>query len=271
MRGALCVLVLAAKASSMFWLGVVETAIGAALGFGLGLAAFHYQSRNEQREKLKLEKVAANDALFRTMQAAVLNVEALASAKLQLLAQLPQESSKMKELIERFYQADDAGKLEVLPQMREAANHFTTFFMTIPKPSSLEPPDFNELTLIVREMPVLTTFIHRGVSVFHEVVERIEDRNKLIAEYVVANDQIMSDGRFVYFMSMLSGLADAICIGVDDDMAFFMLVKEQAENYLSSSNVGGEYRIYEIAEAARPYLPADDRFAALKAQIKQFE
>lgn len=177
----------------------------------------------------------------------------------------------MKRLVERYYQADDAGRREILTLMRETSNRFTTFFMTIPKPSSLEPPDFSELTLIVREMPILTALVHRGASVFHNVVGRIEDRNALIAEYVVANDQPISASRFVYFMSMLTDLADAICVGVDDDMAFFMLVKEQAENYLSSSNAGGEYHAYGIADNARPYLPADDRFPALKAQIKQFD
>lgn len=256
----------------MFLLGVVETAIGAGLAFALGLIAFHYQSRAQREEDQKAARDIANDALFRTLQSAMLNIETLANVKMQIVADLRRESRSMEALVERYY-AEKGGerRAAVFKDMRQASESFHSFYKTTPSPSALEPPAFDELSLVVREMPALTTFLHRGTSTLHDVIDRIDDRNTLISEHAAENNAGMTEHRFVYYMSMLTGLANVICESVDDALAFFILVKKQAENYLSRSTLDGKYAAYEIAENALPHLPDEDRFPSLKAQIKEFD
>lgn len=260
-----------AGASAIFWLGVLQTAIGAGIGFGLGLVGFHYQSRAQRHENQKVAKDTANDALFRALQAATLNIETLANVKMQILEELRAETVIMRGLVERYHEADHEQKQGILREMKEASARFTSFYMTTPAPSALEPPAYSELSLVVRQMPALTGFLHRSMSTLHDVIDRIGERNDLIAQHAVENDAGMSEHRFVYFMSMLTGLAYVICESVDDGLAFFMLVKQQAENYLNSLRSGETFAAYSIAEKALPYLPDENRFPTFRAQIREFD
>ncbi|MBE9065023.1 hypothetical protein [cf. Phormidesmis sp. LEGE 11477] len=256
--------------ADVFWLGVLQTTIGATLAFALGLLAFQFQLGTQRAESQKVAKAAANDALFRALQAAILNIETLASIKMQIVADLREESQRMETLVNDYYNADTRGREAALRSMKEASESFHSFYKTTPPPSMLEPPDFNELSLVVRQMPALTNFLHRGTSTFHDVIARLAERNEMIAKHATENDAGMTEHRFVYYMSMLTGLGNSICEHVDDDLAFFMLVRRQAENYLANPEYEGMYASYEIAARAQPFLPDENRFPELNAQVKVF-
>lgn len=190
--------------------------------------------------------------------------------KMQMLGRLSEEGKQMQTLVQRYYDANDQDRTTIYNEMRRVSAAFRSFYMTIPRPIALDPPSFDALSLVVQDMPALTTFIHRGMGSFHSTASIIEERNKLVANHALENAVEMPQPRFVYYMSMLSTQAVGICEGTDDGLAFFLLAKKQAENYLHRPKFGSKYSGYQIAEAVVPFLPGPDRFPGLGEQVKEF-
>ena len=93
-----------------FWLGIAQTAIGSALGFGFGIGAFHYQQRKQATKKEKDEWKAAVGALNRLSTAAGANIEALANTKLQFINDMKPEVEKMKAAVVATYDTPPANR-----------------------------------------------------------------------------------------------------------------------------------------------------------------
>jgi hypothetical protein len=199
--------------SSEFWLvGIAQSAIGSALGFVFGIWAFHYQQRRQSAEKEKNDWRAALDALNRLSTAAGANIEALANAKLQLINDMRPEVEKMKAASEEVYNTPVADRAKRIPALKALSVSMLHFYKSLPRTSVMPPPDVGEYSLLSKDMPALTLFVHRAMGMMQGLNERIESRNALIAEH--AREGRTGAGksaeRLIYYSSMLAGEGESI-------------------------------------------------------------
>lgn len=254
-----------------FATSVIETAIGAGLGFGLGLVAFHYQHKREKASEAEEAREAALDALNRVTQTAGLNIEALANLKLQIIGDLKPEVAKMKDALEAFYNAGGADRPALFQDMKDTSETLRSFYQSLSWLPIMPAPDFREFSLVAQEMPALTLYLHRAMSTMHEINDHIRERNSLIAGNALESANGMSVQRFVYYVSMLSGLGDYLCQSVDNDLEFFRLTMEQVDSYMKAKNKGASYVSFVLVNKAKEALPKEDLFPELRKQMTTFD
>lgn len=254
-----------------FGISIAETAIGAFLGFLLGLATIYFQNRQKDASK-KQEKIdQANDALKRLLQSSGLNIEAIAMIKLQMLADLKCEMEQMKGYVKEFYRGDNKEKHKIMSVIRSEKPIFYSFYMTFPNISIMEAPEYKEFTRLADDMPALTTFVFRAMGGIHELNSLLDARNMLISDHSKENAAGMSDDRFIYFASMLSDTSEAIIQTADNTISFFLLIKRQVESFLRyRSNVKG-FVSYNFISNVEGAIPDRDLFPILTAQLVEFE
>lgn len=254
-----------------FLLGVFQTATGSIIAFALGLLAFRYQLDQQRKTEAQATMDTAVDALFRAAQSAAVNIETLANTKLHSVGNLAPDVETMKACVDAFYESTGDTRAAAFNTLKETSENAQSFYLTMPPLRVLEAPSIRELSLVVRQMPALTTFLHRAVSTLEDINELIEQRNSMIAAHAAENSNGMTMDRFVYFASTLAGQGGYICQSVDDDLAFFMLVKEQAENYLGDPQQDGKFIPYRLLPDLLNLLPDENRFPRLREQIVTFD
>lgn len=259
--------------SDEFWLGVAQTAIGSALGFVLGIFAFHHQQRRQSATKETDDWRAALDALNRLTTAAGANIEALANSKLQLINDLSPEVEKMKAESEEVIKtpvAERADKIRALNALSESMLHF---YMSLPKTSVMSPPEFGEYSSLSRDMPALTLFVHRAMGMMQELNEQIESRNALLAEHARegGTGAGMTAERVIYYSIMLSGTGEAICKHTDFALDFWRLVLDQVSAYMTAKAKGEHFLAYELVPRVVEAMPKEELFPLMREQLATFE
>lgn len=257
---------------SGFAIGVLQTAIGAALGLGFSLFTFHYQKKRERQERAQESEAAALDALNRAEQASGLNIEALALIKIQIAADLNPEVNRMKKLIDLYYNSIGSNKEDAFHKMRSESEKLRHYYESSHLISIMPAPEFREFSLLSNQMPALTGFLHRAMSTMHELNYNISQRNSVISDYAREgqNGNGLTSDRFVYYQSMISGYSEYICQSVDNNLEFFKLVREQINYYFVSRKNESSYVKYDIAEKAKQALPKDDIFPELRKRLEKF-
>lgn len=251
---------------SEFGIGVAEAAIGALIGFLFGLVAFHYQQRKAASQQRDAQRRAATDALNRLMLSSVANIEALANAKLQLLDDLRKDLDEMRHAIDRYL----SGITEV-DKLVEVSASLDHFFQTLPTISFMELPAFREFSELSAEMPSLSTFAHRGITMIHEVNARLVERNAFIDRHVSeSTGSGLPVPRVMYYFKMLLDQGDHICETVDYGLYFFSMVLEQIDEYRNSPDLSGKLIAYTIVPMAKDAIPTEDMFPELRKQIVRF-
>lgn len=254
-----------------FGLSILETAIGAGLGFALGLAAFHYQHKREKEAEDEEAQQAALDALNRLSQAAGLNIEALANLKLQIVKDLEPEVAMMQEAVDAYYDDTTPGRASRIPGMKSMSESLQHFYKTIPNVMVMPAPDFREFSLLSHEMPALTSFIHRGMGTLQEINEVTRMHNALIGEHARLGTGVgMTAEQYVYYWSMLCGTGTHICQSVDNGIVFLKMAMEQIERYFKAKHKGKQYLSFEFAPVALELIPKDDLFPELRKQMATF-
>ncbi|WP_176454377.1 hypothetical protein [Sinorhizobium fredii] len=254
-----------------FAISIVETAIGAALGFGLGLVAFHYQHRREKEAEAEEAREAALDALNRVTQTAGLNIEALANLKLQIIGDLKPEVEVMQKAVEACFDASGVEREAKFQEMKATSEALRSFYQSLTPLPVMPAPDFREFSLVAQKMPALTIYLHRAMSTMHEINEHIRERNTLIAGHALEGANGMTVERFIYYASMLSGIGDYLCKSVDNDLEFFRLSLEQVENYMKAKSNGVGYVSFILVEKAKEALPKENLFPELRNQMTYFD
>lgn len=257
--------------SSEFWLGVAQTTIGSALGFVLGVAAFHYQ-QHRQAEQAKIDKTrAALDSLNRLSTAAAASIEALVNFKLQFVSDLAPEVESMKAAVAKIYQLPAGERTKLVPDLKALSEATFHFYVSLPKIAAMPPPTHSEYSLLSKDMPALTLFVHRAVEMMRELNECIESRNSLIAEH--AREGGTGDGmtaeRIMFYSSMLSGEGEAICLHIDFALDFWRLVLDQVRAYMPVRAKGEHFLDYKLDPKTLSAMP-QEMFPKLREQLVTF-
>lgn len=256
-----------------FWLGVAQTTIGSAVGFVLGIFAFHHQQRRQSAKKEKDDWRAALDALNRVTTAAGANIEALANSKLQLISDLRSEVEKMKAASEEIYKIPVAERAKNIPDLVALSESMLHFYMSLPETSVMAPPGFGEYSSLSKDMPALTLFVHRAMGMMQELNEQIRSRNALIAQH--AHEGGTGDGmnaeRIVYYSNMLSGQGEAICESTDFALDFWRLVLDQIKAYMTAKAKGEHFLEYKLVPEAVKAMPKEELFPLMREQLATFE
>lgn len=256
-----------------FWVGVAQTAIGSGLGFGLGILAFHYQQRRQGAKEEADRWRSTLDALNRLMAAAGANIEALANTKIQILSALRPELEGMKTALAAYHEAPSEQRQQRIENLMTAASDMRAFYMTVPRTMTMLPPEPTEISSLSAEMPALTMFVHRAVGMMHELNDIAGMRNQLIAEQAreSGNGEGVKERRFIYFVTMLTGQAEALCEYADFSLDFWRLVREQVRAYMTTKGAGQPFLDYKLVPAAEAALPAEELFPLAKAQLVTFD
>jgi hypothetical protein len=259
--------------SSGFWLGVAQTTIGSALGFVLGIGAFHYQQRRQSAKKAKDDWRAALDALNRLTTASGANIEALAVVKLPLIKDLRPEVEKMKAASEEVYDTPAAERAKKVPAIKALSESLLHFHMSLPRISVMPPPGLGEYSSLSRDMPALTLFVHRAMGMTQELNDRIASRNALIAEYARegGTGAGMTAERVIYYSGMLTAEGEAICEHMDFALDFWRLVLDQVKAYMTAKAKGEHFLPYQLVPKAAEAMPEGELFPLMREQLATFE
>lgn len=257
---------------SDFWLGVTQSAIGSGLGFGLGIIAFRYQQKRQSAKNEQDDWMAALDALNRLTNAAGANIEALVNAKLQFVDNLRPEVEKMKVASEEFYVTPVGEREAKIPDLLTLSNTMRYFYLTFPRNSIMQPPDFSEYSALSKDMPALTLFVHRAMSMMQEINERTDSRNALTAECAREGGTGggIRSGRIFYYSSMLSGEGNAICEQTDFALDFWRLVLDQITAYRVVKDAGEHLLEYKLIPKAAEAMPKEELFPMMREQLATF-
>jgi hypothetical protein len=259
--------------SSEFWLGVAQTAIGSGLGFVLGVGAFHYQQSRQSAKKENDDWRAALDALNRLTTAAGANIEALAIIKLQLINDLRPEVEKMKAASKEIYDTPVSERAIRMPALKALSESLLHFYMTLPRVSVMSPPDVGEYSLLSKDMPALTLFVHRAMGMMQEINERIVSRNGLIAEH--AREGGTGDGmtaeRVIYHSGMLAGEGEAICLHTDFALDFWRLLLDQVKAYMTMKAKDEHFLEYKLVPEAVKAMPEEELIPLMREQLATFD
>ncbi len=255
-----------------FWLGVVQTTIGSAVGFMFGIFAFHHQQRLQSDKKKKNDWLAALDALCRLSTAAGANIEALANSKLQLINDLRAEVEKMKSATEEAYKTPGPERVKKIPELLALSESMQHFYMSLPETSVMDPPEFGEYSSLSKDMPALTMFVHRAMGMMKEQNEHIRSRNALIAQHAhesgTGNGMTME--RVLYYSTMLSGQGEAICELTDFALDFWRLILDQIKAYKTAKAEGEHILEYELVPKAVKAMPKEELFPLMRKQLVTF-
>tara|TARA_R110002049_G_scaffold230408_1_gene402519 strand:+ start:833 stop:1648 length:816 start_codon:yes stop_codon:yes gene_type:complete len=251
--------------------GIGETALGSALGFFLGLVAFHYQQKRTKAAEETEAQQTAYDAVDRLAQSAALNIEAVAIVKNLLSAKLREDSSMMSEMTERFHEADVEKKPSIISEMKQKSSSLEQFFMFTPMITSSPFPSSDQYAVALREVPILNLLAFRAESIVSQINDIINKRNHIVEMYASALPNEMTVERYLYCVSMLSSSGNGITILLDDCLAMLRLVFDQCDKYLEAKAHGPRRHRYQIAPNALTALPPAGRFETLEAQIIEFE
>ncbi len=256
-----------------FWLGVVQTTIGSAVGFGLGICAFHLQQRWQSDKKEKDDWRAALDALNRLTTSAGANIEALANSKLQLISDLRPEVEKMKVMIDEIYKIPGAERAKNIPDLIALSESMRHFYMSLPETSVMDPPEFYEYSSLSKDMPALTMFVHRAMGVMQELNEQIKSRNTLIAQHAYESGagNGMTAERITFFSAMLSGHGKAICDSTDIALDIWRLVLDQIKAYMTAKAKGEHFLEYKLVPEAAKAMPEEELLPLMREQLATFE
>ena len=258
-----------------FALGIAETAIGAALGFGLGLVGFHYQQKRQKEAEEEEQDNAVWDALNRLLYASSLNIESLANLKIQSINSLAPEVVKMKEAMLRTASSHIKNQEFEINSLKEVSRNLDFFYFNIPPVSIMESPGYKEFSRVIHEMPALTTFVHRSKSSMADLNRQVKERNELVDAYVLEfiglEDSNESRLRYLYFNKMLTDYADSICITVDDCLAFHQLIVDQLHFYLKKYKKGRSAFEFKLLDTVKEQMPSTLMFADLRSQIVEFQ
>ena len=259
--------------SSHFLLGLLQTAIGSALGFVFGVGAFHYQQKWQSEKKEKDAWRASLDALNRLSAAGGANIEALAVVKMQFILTLRPEVERMKAATEAIYNLppkDRNSKVKLLKELSESLVHF---YVGVPKVSTMSSPNVGEYSLLSKDMPALTLFVHRAMSTMEEINELIKSRNTLISEHARegGTGEGMTSERLIFFSIMLSSQGEAICTQVDDALDFWRLVLDQLDAYMTVKAKGEHNIKIKIVPEAIKMMPQKELFPWMREQIETFK
>lgn len=259
--------------STNFWLGIAQTAIGSALGFGFGIGAFHYQQRKQATKKEKDEWKAAVGALNRLSTAAGANIEALANTKLQFINDMKPEVEKMKAAVEEAYDTSPANRVRKISNLKSLSESMLHFYMSLPRISVMPPPNFGEYSLLSKDMPALMIFVHRATGMMDQLNELMNARNLLIADHARegGTGAGLTAERLLFFSNMLAGNGEGICMHVDDALDFWRLVLDQVKAFMTTK-AGSEYFLeYRLVQKAVDAMPKDELFPLMRDQLTTFE
>ncbi len=258
--------------SSLF-LPILQTAIGSALGFLLGLWAFHYQQEQIEEKQDASKRKEALDTLSRLALAAGANIESLAILKSQYLNDLKPEAITINEMVASIYAAGDEKqrKIEVSRLLAQSPK-MVHFYRALTKPSTMLAPEPREYVLLQHEMPALSLFVHRAMSFTEELSDCIASRNEAISEHARENTTAigMPTIRMVYFASMLSDDGKAICNAADYALHCWKLTLDQIEEYVINVGDGQPFLLPTLAEKAVKQLPDENLVPGLRSQMTRF-
>lgn len=254
-----------------FLLGVAETAIGAFLAFLLGFLAFILQQRHAAKANAELTRLESIDALNRITQTSGLNIESLVQTKLQLAEKLQPEVLEMMGLVRAYHDASIEERSDIYNDMRDRSSQYTSFYQSFTPLQIMEMPEVKEFSALLGEMPALTAYTHRAMATMRCTDEYIRDRNEMIAIHAVENASNMPVARFIYHMSMLSGIGQYICQTIDDDLQFFCLAMDQVEFYMKANCAESQRLRFDFVDEVKRAIPAGDLFPALSAQMATFD
>jgi len=256
--------------STDFWLGVTQTAIGSGLGFALGIGAFHYQQKRQSAKKEASDRQAAHDALNRLINTAGANIEALVISKLQILNYLKPEVENMKAAVEEIRIMPVEERQENISDLINLSGSNRHFYLSFQRNSVMMPPEYSEYSLLSKDMPALSMFVHRAMAMMQDINERIMSRNGLMAEFARENGMGVTAERIIYFSSMLSGESEAICKNTDFALNFWRLVLDQIGAYRAVKDVGGHLLKFELTPKADEAMPQKELFPPMREQLTTF-
>lgn len=256
-----------------FWLGIAQTAIGSGIGFGFGILAFHYQQKRQSERLEEADWRASLDALTRLNTAAGANIEALANSKLQLIDDLRADVQKMKKITHDIFDIPPEDLSERMSDLKKLSGSLRHFYKSLNQTSILPPPDAREYSKLSKEMPALSLFAHRAISMMQELNARITSRNALIAEHARegGTEEGMSDERLTYFSSMLADEGEAMYVMLDYALSFWKLVLDQVAAYMTHKARGEHFAEYQLVAKAIEALPSEELFPAMREKLVTFE
>jgi hypothetical protein len=256
-----------------FLLGILQTAIGSSLGFVFGIGAFHYQQRRQLVDQEKRDRRAALDALNRLNTAAGANIEALANARIGLIDKLSADLNIMRSACDRYYKIPIRDRDEIFPSITELSQSLQNFYKSFLSVSIMKIPQNFEYSILSKDMPALPVFAHRAIGEMEELNDRIEARNSLIHSH--AQEGGTNDGmtslRFMYYVSMLTSLGEAIRAHSGFALDFWRLVHDQIKSYTSARGEDQNLREYRIAPEALKFMPEEELFPLMREQLVTFD
>ncbi|WFE92317.1 hypothetical protein K1718_13410 [Roseibium porphyridii] len=256
-----------------FFLRVLQIAIGSALGFLMGIWAFHYQQEQLQKRKLADRRNDELDALSRLAMAAGANLESLAIFKNQFLNELRPEVSTMKQHVNSVYSAKDENRDKSVSSLLLASKSMVHFYRAFAKPSHMPVPNHTEYSSLRREMPALSMFVHRAACFTEELNDCLTERNNRISLHASEGtlDVPMTPQRSIYFASMLSDEGIAMCNLTDYALHCWKITLDQINEYVDNRVEGGSFVRPKLTKKALDELPDENTLPGLRSQIRYFD
>jgi uncharacterized protein HemX len=131
-----------------FGLGVAQTAIGAALGFGLGLVGFHYQHKREREAAELAAQKAAVEALNRAVQSVAVNIDTLVGIKRQVIKSLRPEAEAVQLALEKCTMAEPEQKEELARRVLFLFKDSGQLYQSHPSITAMALPDIKDVFVI---------------------------------------------------------------------------------------------------------------------------
>lgn len=259
--------------SDTFLLGIIQTAIGSGLGFGLGIVAFHYQREQQEQLKANDENRAVLDALTRLYFTAGVNIEELAHFKNDNLVNFAHDIEKMHAAVEAFRCSPENQWPDKVGELVQASRSTRDFYMGMSKLSVLVPPEAAEYSALFRDMRALALFAHSAMGMMQELNELIEARNALLAERARegGTSESLTYARLVYFSRQLTDHCKHICDRTDHALFAWNLVIKQIEAYFVRKLNDKEFVKYEFAPVIQKALPKGDPNPLMSKQLVTFQ
>lgn len=252
-------------------LSVGETAVGALLGFLLGLLTLYVQRAHENKKEKEREFDEMVDVIARIQRTAVLNLETLANLKLQIVSKLARDNANISVAIQAIHDSDQESIGHAISNLENRLLNAFHFLQHIAVPTLPDFPPFGEFTAASLEMPHLMMFVHRSQAQNRDLISAIEVRNTLVSQYASLDSTRTHYQKRMYFAQMLSSCATGIEHYVDYALAFNLMAADQTESFLNYRTGGDSIVIYKLAPKGVSALPKNDDFSELRSLIKDFK
>lgn len=249
---------------------VLEAAVGAGLGFLLGIRALKMQQKVEKAERAEQHFDECVDSIARLQRTAVLNIETLYSLQKQLMADLTKENNAITTLLEELEGATDDTFGEKYTNVERKLKLVRHFFQRLPSPALMEFPAFSEFSDASELMPYLTMFVHRSSEQYAETKSIIAERNRLIEEYARENVSQMHYSRRLYFAQMLSGSVTALDATMNFGLLFSLLVKRQTDSFLRHHITKRKVVLYDIPHELEQLLIKTNSVPGMTDKVTDF-